>query len=128
MTYLIDTHTFLWFILGDSKLSAVAYGLMRDPENDIIISPASIWEMAIKIGLKKLDIFQPFDPFVTNELATNSIGLMQIVPQHVAILTTLPLHHKDPFDRLIIAQSLHESLPVIGCDTAFDSYGVPRFW
>jgi len=84
--------------------------------------------MAIKIRLGKLEIGCPFHPFIEDQLTRNSFGLLDIRPQHVSLLTQLPLHHKDPFDRLLIVQSLAENVAIVGCDTAFDAYGITRHW
>ena len=128
MTYLLDTHTFLWFINDDPKLSATAKTLIEEPGNVIYLSAASLWEIAIKVSLGKLKVPLPFTDFIKEQLRENSIVLLEIKPEHTGIVATLPFHHRDPFDRLIIAQSLHEKLPVIGKDEIFDVYGVKRHW
>lgn len=128
MNYLLDTHTFLWFIDDDPALSSTAKGLIQAAESTIFLSSASIWEMAIKVSLGKLDMPSPFDTFVKEQLSENAIRLLDIKPEHTGIIATLPFHHRDPFDRLIIAQSLHEKLPIIGRDAVFDAYGIDRRW
>jgi len=94
----------------------------------MFISIASIWEMAIKVSLGKLQLSQPFDLFITNQLILNDIRILDIAINHSLFVATMPFHHRDPFDRMIIAQSLTESLPLISADTAFDSYGIARIW
>jgi PIN domain nuclease of toxin-antitoxin system len=125
---LLDTHTFLWFINGDKALSSPAKEIMENAENILYLSVASLWEMAIKISLGRLEAPYPFDKFIEIQLRENSITLLQITPVHTGIVAALPFHHRDPFDRLIIAQSLSEGLPIIGKDDIFDEYGVQRHW
>jgi PIN domain nuclease of toxin-antitoxin system len=128
MRLLLDTHTFLWFVLNDPQLSAAAQNLINDPTNDIIISPASYWEIAIKVVLRKLDLHASYDDFMYRGINGNDFEILQIEPRHTSLLTTLPLHHRDPFDRLLIAQAMIETIPIVGIDAAFDAYGVRRLW
>jgi PIN domain nuclease of toxin-antitoxin system len=128
MRLLLDTHSFLWFLLDDPKLSETAKGSIADPDNDIEISPASYWEIAIKISLNKYSLPEPYEQFMERELATNQFRILPIEPKHTATLTTLPFHHRDPFDRLIIAQAMVEQIPVISGDEAFAAYPVIRIW
>jgi PIN domain nuclease of toxin-antitoxin system len=100
---LLDSHTFLWFIWDDPNLSQTARSLIEDPTNRKLVSVATCWEIAIKVGLKKLDLGEPATTFVPRHLATNGFGLMAIELAHATFVETLPLHHKDPFDRLLIA-------------------------
>jgi len=128
MNYLLDTHTFLWFINDDTSLSSTAKALIEDPENTIYLSVASIWEMAIKVSLDKLEMPSPFTDFIDEQLNENTIILLNIKTAHTGVVATLPFHHRDPFDRLIIAQSKVEDIPVIGKDAIFDDYGIKRLW
>jgi PIN domain nuclease of toxin-antitoxin system len=128
MRLLLDTHAFLWFILNDPLLSPTARNLIADPNNEIEISPASYWEIAIKISIGKYSLAEPLQDFIEREIATNQFRILPIEPGHVAPLTALPFHHRDPFDRLIIAQALVEQIPVVSADTAFDDYPVTRLW
>ena len=128
MTFLLDTHTFLWFINDDATLSATAKRLIEDPQNVIYVSVVSLWEMAIKVSLGKLEMPASFTEFVVNQMNENNLSLLPVKAEHTGIVATLPFHHRDPFDRLIIAQSLHENLPIIGVDQVFDAYGVQRRW
>ena len=84
--------------------------------------------MAIKISLGKLQLSQPFDPVIAEQLTLNAINLLDITIAHTAALIPLPFHHRDPFDRLLIAQALTESMPIVGADRAFDAYGITRLW
>jgi PIN domain nuclease of toxin-antitoxin system len=128
MRLLLDTHTFLWFVLNDSQLSRSARALIEDPTNDILISPASYWEIAIKVRSRKLDLFAPYDVFIHRGIVGNAFEILLIEPKHTNLLTSLPLHHKDPFDRLLVAQSLVEGAPMVSIDSALDSYGITRMW
>lgn len=127
MRLLLDTHTFLWFVLNDPQLSGSARAPIEDPANDILISPASYWEIAIKVRLRKLDLFAPQD-FMHRGIVGNDFEILSIEPKHTSLLTTLPLHHKDPFDRLLVVQALVEAMPIVSVDVALDPYGITRLW
>ena len=128
MKYLLDTHTLLWFLAGDETLSRKARQLIDDPGNEKFLSIVSLWEIAIKTGLGKLNLDKPFDQMFPERLAFNGIQILDITVDSLIKLTTLPFHHRDPFDRLIIAQGLVEGLPIISVDTVFDAYGISREW
>ena len=128
MRLLLDTHALLWFLLNDSQLSSTAKGLIADPENEVEVSPASYWEMAIKIGLGKYSLPEPFEIFMDRELGANEFRILAIEPRHTAPLTTLPFHHRDPFDRLLIAQAMVEGIPIVARDALFDAYPITRLW
>lgn len=105
MKLLLDTHTFLWFIKDSPQLSADAKNLLES-DVDLLISAASLWEIAIKISISKLTLTQPFDAFVPEQLTKNAIDLLPIAVSHLALVSDLPLHHRDPFDRLLVARQL----------------------
>ncbi len=128
MRMLLDTHAFLWFVLDDPKLSKAAKTLIEDGANDILVSPASYWEIAIKVGLGKLDLRSSYDDFMERGIAGNDFVILPIEPKHTSLLTTLPTHHKDPFDRLLAAQAATENMAVVSADEALDAYGVQRLW
>jgi PIN domain nuclease of toxin-antitoxin system len=128
MRILLDTHAFLWFLLDDPKLSAIARQAIINPDNDIAVSPATYWEIAIKIRLNKYMLPEPYEVFMEREIVTNQFRILPIVPRHTAVLTTLPFYHRDPFDRLIIAQAMVEQMPVISGDAAFAAYPVTCLW
>jgi PIN domain nuclease of toxin-antitoxin system len=128
MSYLLDTHAFLWFITDAPALSPTAKALIEDAENDICLSIASVWEMAIKFSLGKLKMPTPFAEFVETQLRENDIRLLAITTQHIEGVATLPFHHRDPFDRLMIAQAQREGFIIIGQATLFDPYVVERRW
>lgn len=127
MIYLLDTHTFLWFITDDGLLSNDAKRHIEEPQNTIYLSVASIWEIAIKSSLGKLQLPHGAG-FIEEQCRINRIDLLHIQFAHVNGVATLPFHHRDPFDRLIIAQSLSEDMPIIGKDAIFDAYSVKRYW
>lgn len=128
MRVLLDTQAFLWFILDDPRLTTPATALIADPANEVEISPASYWEIAIKIRLKKYALPQPYQAFMESQIAANNFRVLHIEPKHTALLTTMDLHHKDPFDRLLIAQAIAEQIPVVSSDPQFDAYPVQRLW
>jgi len=125
---LLDTHGFLWFITNDTRLNAVASAVIADPDNEILISPASYWEIAIKVRLGKYPLSVPYETFITQGIEGNEFKILPIEPKHTAVLTNLPFHHRDPFDRLIIAQAISEQIPVISNDSYFDAYPITRIW
>jgi PIN domain nuclease of toxin-antitoxin system len=128
MNVLLDTHSFLWFIAGDVRLSAPAQALIEAPENDLFLSMASVWEIAIKYSLGKLTLAQPFGDVISAQIDANGINLLPLEVAHTVQVTALPFHHRDPFDRMIVAQALVENLPVISVDPALDLYGIKRLW
>jgi PIN domain nuclease of toxin-antitoxin system len=128
MRLLLDTHTFLWFVTSDPLLSAAALALVVDPGNDILISPATYWEVAIKVSIGKYPLTVPFDLFFTEGIDGNDISILPLEIRHAAILSALPMHHKDPFDRMIIAQAMVEQIPIVSIDEALDAYAITRLW
>ena len=128
MRLLLDTHTFLWFISGDPQLSSKARELISDPENEVLLSVASLWEIVIKAGLGKLKLAGSFDEVIPLQLRSNDIEVLGIELAHLGELSRLPQHHKDPFDRLIIAQALAEGLPLLSRDGDFKEYRVQLLW
>ncbi|MFM8495943.1 MAG: type II toxin-antitoxin system VapC family toxin [Planctomycetia bacterium] len=128
MRILLDSHAFLWFILGDQRLSDRARSAIATADTDVLVSPATLWEMAIKVRLGKYALPEPFGPFMESQLAANRFRLLPIEVRHAAILASMPFHHRDPFDRLIVAQALAESIAVVSVDAVFDLYGVARLW
>ena len=128
MRLLLDTQAFLWFILAEPRLSATALGLITDPLNHKHVSPASYWEIAIKIRLGKYALPVPFEPFMSDQIARNYFTILPITVKHAAVLTTLPLHHRDPFNRLLIAQTMVEGMRIVSIDSVLDAYGVTRLW
>lgn len=128
MRILLDSHTFLWFVLGDAKLSHQARTAIESSANEKLVSPASYWEIAIKISIGKYTLPQPYEQFIQKAIDDNGFVILPIVPKHTAALTNLPFHHRDPFDRLMIAQVMVEQMPIVSGDVVFDAYPVTRIW
>lgn len=128
MHALVDTHAFLWFVADDPRLSAAALDLMRDTSNGLSLSIASAWEIAIKVGRGRLKIDAPLDELFTIVPRQLSMDLLQIKPPHLVTVAQLPDHHRDPFDRLMVAQCLNEDILIISSDSAMDAYDVQRLW
>lgn len=126
MRLLLDTHTLLWFALTDPQLSSAATSLIMDPAHEKLVSPAGYWEIAIKISVKKYALSKPYEVFMQEAIDKNGFGILHIEPKHTAAVTTLPFHHKDPFDRLLVAQAMVEDIPIISGDPVLDSYPVKR--
>jgi len=127
MRLLLDTHTFLWFIDDNPRLSSNAKSLLES-DNDLLLSTASLWEIAIKLSIGKLSLPQPFEPFVREQLSINAIDIQQIETAHLHVVSTLAFHHRDPFDRLLVAQAMVERLPIVSADVEFDGYSIERLW
>ncbi len=125
MKNLLDTHTFIWFVNGDKELSSKAKKTIDNGEN--YLSIASIWEIAIKISVKKLELYTSFKE-INNQLSRNYINVLPISIEDTFVLSELPFHHKDPFDRIIISQSISNNLTVILRDKEFDSYDIRLVW
>jgi PIN domain nuclease of toxin-antitoxin system len=128
VTLLLDTHAFLWFCQDDPLLSQPAKVLIEDPSNRKLLSIASCWEIAIKSGLGKLKLGEPSGTYLPAALSRTGFELLPISLTHATAVETLPLHHIDPFDRLLVAQSMIEGIRVISADFQFDAYGVNRIW
>lgn len=128
MRVLLDTHAYLWFLAGDERLSLRGRQLIGDPETDLLFSVASLWEVALKHSLGKLPLVRPFGELFPGQLDTDGVGLLPVEPTHLSRLVGLPFHHRDPFDRLILAQALVEGVPVLTRDRAFAAYGVAVLW
>lgn len=128
MKLLLDTHAFLWFIEGNSTLSELARNLIEEQANQRFLSVASLWEIAIKSSIGKLELKMTLTELVKREVYGNAIELLEIQPEHLDELTKLPFHHRDPFDRLILAQSLTENIPVVTKDDEFKSYSTTLLW
>lgn len=128
MKLLLDTHALLWFVWNYPNLSVTALSSITDPNNTLFFSTASIWEIAIKVGIGKLTLADPYDVFMNQAISTTSLTILPIEVRHAAALTTLPHHHGDPFDRMLVAQALVESMPLVSADAVFDAYGANRLW
>ena len=128
MRLLLDTHAFLWFITADPRLSPTAEDAIRHRGNTPLLSIASVWEIAIKVQLGKLPIPTQLEVFIPEQLQANRIELLPIELRHTFEIARLPLHHRDPFDRMLIAQAVSEGIPLLSADAAFGAYPVSRLW
>jgi PIN domain nuclease of toxin-antitoxin system len=128
MRLLLDTHALLWFLVDVPKLSIPAKVAIEDPANERWLSPGSLFEIALKVRLGKLPLHRPFGMLFPTELLANDIHLLPLETVHLEPLTRLPLHHRDPFDRLLAATALVEGLTLVSADANFDAYGVIRLW
>lgn len=130
MRLLLDTHTLYWYIEGDPRLSRPAQAVIQDATNEVLISPASYWEIAIKVSIGKWRLNRPYEDFLDVGLNQYGFRVLPILPAHTARLIGMPYPpgHKDPFDRLLVAQSLVEQVPIVSADPALDPYGVSRLW
>jgi PIN domain nuclease of toxin-antitoxin system len=127
MKLLLDTHTFLWFINNSPELSSSAADLLES-DVDLLLSMASLWEIAIKVSLNKLTLPDNYERFIPQQITLNNIEILTITFEHLTVVSRLPFHHRDPFDRLLIAQSMSENFQIVSVDTQFDRYGVSRKW
>ncbi len=128
MKLLIDTHALIWFCEGSSSLSDAARAAMEDEANELFISHAVPWEMAIKISLGKLQLQTDYEVIFPGVLDANGFQMLSASHEHYRNLIDLPRHHGDPFDRLMISQAMAEGLTIISCDQHFPAYGVPLLW
>ena len=128
MKLLLDTHSFLWFIEGNTTLSRKARALIESDENEKLVSMASVLEIAIKSSLGKLILSEPLDQIIPAQIYGNEFHLLPLPVADSIQLSRLPFHHRDPFDRMIIARSVVHGISVIGKDEVFDAYGIQRIW
>lgn len=125
MRLLLDAHAFLWWVTDDPALKRRARAAIADVDNECFVSHASVWEMAIKAALGKLKLPSTVARFVVEHCEANNFGLLPITLTHVAAVESLPFHHRDPFDRLLVVQAHHEGLTLVSRDPALKAYGVP---
>lgn len=128
MKLLLDTHTFLWWITDSLELSSRVRDAIRNPENELFLSVASAWEMAIKVNLGRLHLPDRPDRFIPNQLAKNAIKSLPIQMGHALYVSRLPAIHRDPFDRIIISQSILEKMAVVTRDPDIVEYKVKILW
>lgn len=128
MRVLLDTHTLIWAQDEASKLGAAAARAVRDPANQLIVSAATVWEIAIKMALGKLKLSLPYRAWVLKAISDLQLTELPITLDYAERQAGLPFHHRDPFDRLLAAQALVENCPLVSGDAIFDAYGVRRIW
>ncbi len=128
MKVLLDTYTFLWWITDNSNLSENSRNIIKNPENVIFFSAASAWEISIKAGLGRLDLKESPDKLIPDELSKNTFSILPIKLRHALKVYSLPNFHKDPFDRLLIAQSIIEEMPILSKDDKIKEYSIKIIW
>ena len=128
MRLLLDTHAFLWWVQDARELSKKARAAIADPTNECLLSLASCWEMAIKVSLRKLELPGVIERFIPEQLAINGFRPLEISFRHIARVAALAFHHRDPFDRLLVAQATEDGLTLVSADPVFRKYGVKRLW
>ena len=127
MNLLLDTHAFLWFVAGDDRLSARARRAMESEGAELFLSAVSIWEMAIKLSLGRLTLPAPLEVYIAEKLE-HGFRVLPIDWMHAVAVEKMPFHHRDPFDRLLVAQATTESMPLVSADPAFRAYKVKLIW
>jgi PIN domain nuclease of toxin-antitoxin system len=128
MRLLIDAHSLLWFLEDNPRLSTVARDQIHDLTNERQVSIVNLWEISIKVNIGKLPLVRPFPDLFPGQLHRNGITILDLTVEHVTRLATLPMHHRDPFDRMLIAQAMVEGIPILTADKAFDAYEVECIW
>jgi len=128
MKYLFDTHTFLWWDMQSARLSPAAFAVCQDLSNELVLSMVSVWEIQIKQQLGKLQLSAPLREVIEKQQSANGIELLSIELAHILGLSELPVHHKDPFDRLLISQANAERLTLISSDPQIARYSVEVIW
>ena len=130
MKLLLDSHSLLWYVLGDSQLSSNATACILDPSNEVFVSIASLWEIAIKVSINKLTLHRPYHEFLDKCFVDYGFALLLIEQKHLIHASSLPYpgNHRDPFDRLLVAQSKEEGMSIVSNDVGLDWYGVSRIW
>ena len=128
MKVLMDTHALLWAVSGDRKLGEKAAETFIDPETDLFFSMAGYWEICIKVSLNKLRLTENWRETIQKEMSLNGIRWLNIQKNHCEVLLNLPYHHRDPFDRLLIAQASVEKMTIMTKNAAFGKYRIPLLW
>ena len=128
MKLLLDTHVILWFEEDAVQLPETVKAWIENEDNEKFVSIASVWEVAIKVGLGKLILGKPIEDYFMDLLSRNGFTLMPISISYALRVHSLPPYHRDPFDRMLVAQSLQEEMSIVSADPALDAYGLPRLW
>ena len=128
MKVLIDTHVFLWSIASPKKLSSRARSVIESGNNQVFLSVASLWEIVIKVQVGKLSLPDHAERYLRRRIAETDIEVLPITAEHTLKLFSIPDHHRDPFDRILVAQSLEEQIAIVTADTAVTRYSVQVIW
>jgi PIN domain nuclease of toxin-antitoxin system len=125
---LLDSHTLIWSVEQPAKLGPKAVSALQDPGNYLLLGAGTIWEIAIKVGLKRLTLSLPYRAWIEKAIADLGLSILPITIDHADAQAMLPNHHRDPFDRLLVAQAQIEGVPTVSADSMLDSYGITRIW
>lgn len=128
MTILVDANALIWAVDQPARLGAAAATALQDPANQLFLSAGTVWEISIKVGLKKLVLSLPFRQWITQGMVDLGLSILPITAHHAEAQMGLPLHHRDPFDRLLIAQAQVEKMSIVSSDATLAIYGVHRIW
>lgn len=128
MRLLLDAHALVWAVDNPALLGTGAAAALEDPANDLLLSAGTIWELAIKVGLSKLAISLPFREWMTQAVVDLSVAVLPITVEYADVQAGLPFYHRDPFDRLLVAQARVEDVPIVSADAILDRYGIGRIW
>lgn len=128
MRVLLDSHTLIWAVDDPARLGAQASAALQDPANELLLSTATIWEIAIKFGLGKLALSMSYRQWMSQAITDLEVTLLPISVEYAGVQAELPRHHGDPFDRLLAAQAIVEKIGIVSNDKVFESYGVARVW
>lgn len=128
MKVLLDTHTLLWFVEDSPNLPMTTRDLIANETTQRVVSIISLWEIAIKHSLGRLALSLPLEEFIATHIPADKVTLLPVTISHILAFAKLPWHHKDPFDRILVAQASNENIPIISIDKALDAYPVQRIW
>jgi PIN domain nuclease of toxin-antitoxin system len=128
MRLLVDSHSLIWAVDDPSRLSPAATAALQDPAHELLVSAATVWEIAIKVGLGKLTLSSSYRDWMKRAITDLGLSMLPVTVDCANAQVALPLHHRDPFDRLLIAQALTDGVPVVSADLQFDAYGITRVW
>jgi PIN domain nuclease of toxin-antitoxin system len=128
MRLLIDANALIWAVDDPARLSPAATTGLQDPTNQLLFGAGTVWEIAIKVGLKKLTLTQPYLDWMRQAIADLALTLLPVSLEYADTQAKLPRHHGDPFDRLLLAQAIVEGIPVVSADVQFDAFGITRLW
>ncbi len=128
MKVLLDTHAFLWLVMDHPRLSQTVKDIFLNDENELLLSAVTGFEIAVKYSLGKLKLAEPPAAFVKNRVAANALTMLPITMEHTMLLASMPFHHRDPFDRLLVAQALSEFIPILSADQVLSEYDIERLW
>lgn len=128
MRYLLDSHTWLWWLAADARLGQAAARVLQDQSSDLFLSAATGWELTIKVSLGKLALHYALEEVLQGQRQRHRVHWLEIKPEHCRTLSPLPFHHRDPFDRMLVAQALCEGMTLLSGDVLLDAYSIQRLW